>query len=165
MPKTFTLFIPKQTAWPIGTALVLYRPEIFRISSGGKKAEKDSPSGAAFGGCPNPRGMPNCVYQPVLLCCDEAFRIPHFRKVFSGDSRKSGCRCISVRWAQNRLGCLLYTSSVLITVRSHPFPFRTRSLSSLVPKILGWRRPGKICLLYTSPLSYRRVCSMFTAPK
>ena len=33
---------------------------------------------------------------------------------------------------------------VLITVRVHPFPFRTRKLSSLVPKILGWRRPGKI---------------------
>ena len=33
---------------------------------------------------------------------------------------------------------------VLFTVRVHPFPFRTRKLSSLVPKILGWRRPGKI---------------------
>ena len=29
-------------------------------------------------------------------------------------------------------------------MRVHPFPFRTRQLSSLVPKILGWRRPGKI---------------------
>ena len=33
---------------------------------------------------------------------------------------------------------------VFITVRIHPFPFRTRKLSSLVPTILGWRRPGKI---------------------
>ena len=32
----------------------------------------------------------------------------------------------------------------MLTVRVHPFPFRTRQLSSLVPKILGWRRPGKI---------------------
>ena len=34
--------------------------------------------------------------------------------------------------------------SVLIAVRVHPFPSRTRQLSSLAPKILGWRRPGKI---------------------
>ena len=27
---------------------------------------------------------------------------------------------------------------------SHPFPSRTRKLSPVVPKILGWRRPGKI---------------------
>ena len=34
--------------------------------------------------------------------------------------------------------------SVLLTQRVHPFPFRTRKLSFAVPKILGWRRPGKI---------------------
>lgn len=26
----------------------------------------------------------------------------------------------------------------------HPFPYRTRKLSLIVPKILGWKRPGKI---------------------
>ena len=31
-----------------------------------------------------------------------------------------------------------------MTMRIHPFPFRTRKLSSSVPKILGRRRPGKI---------------------
>ena len=36
------------------------------------------------------------------------------------------------------------TKSVLIAVRVHPFPSRTRQLSSLAPKILGWQRPGKI---------------------
>ena len=36
------------------------------------------------------------------------------------------------------------TKSVLIAVRVHPFPSRTRQLSSLAPKILGRRRPGKI---------------------
>ena len=36
------------------------------------------------------------------------------------------------------------SKSVLMTMRVHPFPFRTRKLSSSVPKILGWRRPGKI---------------------
>ena len=39
---------------------------------------------------------------------------------------------------------LAVTKSVLIAVRVHPFPSRTRQLSSLAPKILGWRRPGKI---------------------
>ena len=33
---------------------------------------------------------------------------------------------------------------VLITAGVHPFPSRTRKLSPFVPKILGWRRPGKI---------------------
>ena len=33
---------------------------------------------------------------------------------------------------------------VSIAARVHPFPFRTRKLSSSVPKILGWKRPGKI---------------------
>ena len=31
-----------------------------------------------------------------------------------------------------------------MTSRSHLFPSRTQKLSSIVPKILGWRRPGKI---------------------
>ena len=29
-------------------------------------------------------------------------------------------------------------------MRSHPFPFRTRKLSSFTLMILGWRRPGKV---------------------
>ena len=33
---------------------------------------------------------------------------------------------------------------VLIRARVHPFPSRTRKLSSLLPTIRGWRRPGKI---------------------
>ncbi len=33
---------------------------------------------------------------------------------------------------------------VLLTLRVHPFPFRTRKLSSTVPTILSWRRLGKI---------------------
>ena len=31
-----------------------------------------------------------------------------------------------------------------MAMRSHPFPFRTRKLSSFTLKILGWRRPGKL---------------------
>ena len=33
---------------------------------------------------------------------------------------------------------------MLIRARVHPFPSRTRKLSSLLLTILGWRRPGKI---------------------
>ena len=33
---------------------------------------------------------------------------------------------------------------VFLAVRVHPFPFRTRKLSSPVPTILAWRRAGKI---------------------
>ena len=33
---------------------------------------------------------------------------------------------------------------MILTQRVHPFPFRTRKLSSAVPKILIWRRIGKI---------------------
>ena len=33
---------------------------------------------------------------------------------------------------------------VSMTTRVHPFPFRTRKLSSSVAKILVWRRTGKI---------------------
>ena len=43
---------------------------------------------------------------------------------------------------------------VSMTVRFHLFPFRTQKLSSLVPKIVGWKRPVKIgrCrLLKTQP--------------
>ena len=33
---------------------------------------------------------------------------------------------------------------VLLLQRVHLFPFRTQKLSSVMPTILGWRRPGKI---------------------
>ena len=36
------------------------------------------------------------------------------------------------------------TQLVFLTVRVHLFPFRTQKLSSPVPKILVWRRTGKI---------------------
>ena len=44
--------------------------------------------------------------------------------------------------------CLLSFSKesklVLIRSRVHPFPSRTRKLSSILPTILVWRRTGKI---------------------
>jgi hypothetical protein len=41
-----------------------------------------------------------------------------------------------------------------MTVRFHLFPFRTQKLSSLVLKIVGWKRPVKIgrCRLLKSKL-------------
>ena len=49
---------------------------------------------------------------------------------------------------------------VLIRARVHPFPSRTRKLSSLLLTILGWRRPGKIGSANTKPLrrKSRGVC-------
>ena len=40
---------------------------------------------------------------------------------------------------------------VPMTPRIHLFPYRTQKLSLVVPKILGWRRPGKIgrCRLFS----------------
>ena len=40
---------------------------------------------------------------------------------------------------------------MLIRARVHPFPSRTRKLSSLLLTILGWRRPGKIGSANTEP--------------
>ena len=69
--------------------------------------------------------------------------------------------------------CLLSFSKesklVLIAVRVHPFPFRTRQLSSPAPKILAWRRAGKIGsantnersgLDRTRPLSYSSLAQL-----
>ena len=52
---------------------------------------------------------------------------------------------------------------VLIRARVHPFPSRTRKLSSLLLTILGWRRPGKIGSANTKPRDESRgVCVSIT---
>ena len=43
-----------------------------------------------------------------------------------------------------------WIKSVSMAVRVHPFPSRTRQLSSLALTILGWKRPGKIRHSYSS---------------
>ena len=45
----------------------------------------------------------------------------------------------------------VYTIAVTLAVRSHLFSYRTQKLSSLAPKILCWRRHGKIgrCCIQT----------------
>ena len=58
---------------------------------------------------------------------------------------------------------LVSMKSVLIAVRVHPFPSRTRQLSSLAPKILGWRRPGKIGSADTKKRTAERLSAFFFA--
>ena len=57
------------------------------------------------------------------------------------------------------------TKSVLIAVRVHPFPSRTRQLSSLAPKILGWRRPGKIGSADTKRRAVKGLSAFFDFPR
>ena len=60
---------------------------------------------------------------------------------------------------------LVATQSVLIAVRVHPFPSRTRQLSSLAPKILGWRRPGKIGSADTKKRTAEGLSAFFALPE
>ena len=54
-------------------------------------------------------------------------------------------RYIFAKWSEVKVtDQKVSDKSVFLTQRVHPFPFRTRKLSFAVPKILGWRRPGKI---------------------
>ena len=56
-------------------------------------------------------------------------------------------------------------SLVLMAVRVHPFPSRTRQLSSLAPKILGWKRPGKIGgRQHQNPVRFYRTGFLFDLP-
>ena len=57
--------------------------------------------------------------------------------------------------ADSFYSCGEWQKLVFITVRPHPFPSRTRKLSSPVPKILGGKLPGKIGLCQQKlPLSF-----------
>ena len=49
---------------------------------------------------------------------------------------------------------------VIMTERTHLFPYRTQKLSSPVPMILGWRRPGKVghCRIYIPQYPVGRAC-------
>ena len=49
-------------------------------------------------------------------------------------------------------------------MRVHPFPFRTRKLSSSVATILGWRRPGKIARRQHKESSCGNAVALFFAP-
>ena len=59
---------------------------------------------------------------------------------------------------------LATTKLVPITMRVHPFPFRTRKLSSSVATILGWRRPGKIARRQHKDGSCENAAAVFLCP-
>ena len=77
----------------------------------------------------NPRAK--WIRPAARFCCAKRLNVP-----------------LGTTWQLDK-GLLLYKTVaiqqlVLIRARVHPFPSRTRKLSSLLPTILGWRRPGKI---------------------
>ena len=75
------------------------------------------------------------------------------RKNVSSDYSVLKARPSKKHWTKYNKHVILVQSdrSVSMTVRFHLFPFRTQKLSLVVPKILGWRRPGKIgrCRLFS----------------
>ena len=68
------------------------------------------------------------------------------RKNASSDYSVLKARPSKKHWTKYNRYVILGQSdrSVSMTVRFHLFPFRTQKLSSLVPKIVGWKRPVKI---------------------
>ena len=68
------------------------------------------------------------------------------RKNVSSDYSVLKARPSKKYWTKYNKHVILVQSdrSVSMTVRFHLFPFRTQKLSSLVPKIVGWKRPVKI---------------------
>ena len=68
------------------------------------------------------------------------------RKNVSSDYSVLKARPSKKHWTKYDKHVILVQSdrSVSMTVRFHLFPFRTQKLSSLVPKIVGWKRPVKI---------------------
>ena len=68
------------------------------------------------------------------------------RKNVSSDYSVLKARPSKKHWTGTQKCVILIQSdrSVSMTVRSHLFPFRTQKLSSLVPKIVSWKRLVKI---------------------
>ena len=68
------------------------------------------------------------------------------RKNVSSDYSVLKARPSKKHWTAAQKCVILIQSdrSVSMTVRSHLFPFRTQKLSSLVPKIVSWKRLVKI---------------------
>ena len=68
------------------------------------------------------------------------------RKNASSDYSVFKARPSKIHWTKYNKHVILVQSdrSVSMTVRFHLFPFRTQKLSSLVPKIVRWKRRVKI---------------------
>ena len=55
----------------------------------------------------------------------------------------------------------LHPLPVSMTLRSHLFSYRTQKLSSVVQKVLGWTRPGRICRCRFPKQRHTRLCMSF----
>ena len=82
-------------------------------------------------------------------------------KKIDGDRKKVYNICTLKRKIYPR-ETLIYTIAVTLAVRSHLFSYRTQKLSSLAPKILDWRRSGKIgCCCIQNKHSSNDGCFIF----
>ena len=55
----------------------------------------------------------------------------------------------------------LHPLPVSMTLRSHLFSYRTQKLSSVVQKVLGWTRPGRICRCRFPKQRHTQTCMSF----
>ena len=62
----------------------------------------------------------------------------------AGNSGSNPLRVTMIYQVAKELWIFRSEQSVSLAMRVHPFPSRTRQLSSSVLTILGWKRPGKI---------------------
>ena len=56
----------------------------------------------------------------------------------SEQKEKSKTKKLKKYLQKEKINDIIEEKLVLKTLRVHPFPYRTRKLSSMVPKILGW---------------------------
>ena len=60
------------------------------------------------------------------------------------DQEKDGIKEFKQRSEIGKETNIVLSNSVAIAQRTHPYPYRTRKLSSVALMILGWWRPGKV---------------------
>ena len=89
------------------------------------------------------------------------------RKNVSSDYSVLKARPSKKHWTKyNRYVILVQSDrSVSMTVRSHLFPFRTQKLSSLVPKIVSWKRRVKIGSRRLEQEALREISGLFLLHK
>ena len=77
----------------------------------------------------------------------------------AGNSGSNPLRVTMIYQVAKELWIFRSEQSVSLAMRVHPFPSRTRQLSSSVLTILGWKRPGKIrrCR-HKQKQSRRKIC-------
>ena len=89
------------------------------------------------------------------------------RKNVSSDYSVLKARPSKKHWTKYDKHVILVQSdrSVSMTVRSHLFPFRTQKLSSLVPKIVSWKRLVKIGSRRLERKALREISGLFLLHK